>query len=183
MKTTSRQHAINHLTVALSQEMLPPSGSRHDEFDTLFLACAHPSADQRTALASFGLRKNYNLIIASFDDADPAGGPAGIEAVVTDGRTQAFNLSGGRLWRRDRRTPSVLLFPELRAMVRISSKRRLVVGPMNGRHAEDGYEIARQGVLERAKREPGHVPVLTPIGDLAIVVDVRAVAGVFAMGE
>lgn len=173
-------HAINHATVAVSLEMALKGGKRPAHRDTLFFGGRTPSDDERSALAGFALRKNYNLIFASFDPgADPLAGPTGFDAVVTDGATQSIGLKDGRLWKRDRRGPAVLLFAGVGALIRISAKGHLVVQMMKGRYHDQGYEFAREAVRTASARKPGHVPVVSPTGTLTTVFDVRSLARTF----
>lgn len=175
------QHGINDMTVAISREMSPQGSQRARETDTLFMGGPLPTDEQRNDLAGFGLRKNYNVVFPTFDVADSRSGPTGFHAVVTDGIAESFILSGGRLWKRDRRSPAVLLFPGANALIRMSGKGRLVVRDMKGRYHDHGHELAREAVLARAAARPGHIPVVTTIGaaSLPTVLDMKAFAATF----
>lgn len=95
------QHGINHATVAIWREMTPPGCIRLSETDTLFFGGPRPSDADREALATFGLNKNYKLVFASVDPADPQAGPVAFHAVVTDGLTHIVALCDGRLRKKD----------------------------------------------------------------------------------
>lgn len=183
MTITFDQHAINHLTVAVAREMTPQGAKRHPDSDTLFMGGAQPTEAEQRRLASFGLSKNYKIVFPSFDPIDVAAGPTAFHVVVTDGLQEAFTLSEGRLWKRDRRSAAVLLFPQLDMLIKLSSKGRLIVRAMAGRYHDHGYEFARESVLARASRKPGHAPVLAQVGGLMTVLDMKTFAETFAAGE
>lgn len=175
-------HATNHMTAAIDREM-SPAGRRRPDADTIFMGITPPSDADQNALARFGLDKNYKMILPSFDAADPARGPVDFHAVVTDGLTESIILAGGRLWKRDRRSPSVLLFPDAGIVVRVNSKGRLVVRGMTGRFHDHGYELAREAVLARAARKPGRAPVVSWIGTQVAVLDIVALRDTFANAD
>lgn len=174
---------VNHMIVSLAREMTPQGGMWHKEADTLFVGGTLPTKVDEIGLANFGLAKNYKIVLPSFDPADVASGPIAFHAVITDGLTQSITLPNGRLWKRDRRSPAVLVFAEVRAIVRINSKGRLLVREMTGPHHDHGYELARDAVIARAGRKPGKVPVISAIGNLLTVVDIRTMAGLLAAAE
>lgn len=175
------QHAINHLTVAVGIEMTPGGRGRHALGDTLFMGGLTPSEDDARALGTFGERKNWKVIFPSFDPSEVATGPIGYHAVVTDGVADTVVLTDGRLWKRDRRSAAVLHFPGIQAVVKLSSKGRLIVRGTDGAYAEEGYELARQAVRARAATRPGKVPVVSPIGGMLTVLDMDALADSFAL--
>ena len=183
MNPTFDQHGINHATVAISREMTPQGGKRHADADTLFFGGSRPTPAEQTELVNFGLRKNYKLVFASFDPANPQAGPLAFDVVVTDGLDQSIGLTGGRLWKRDRRSPAILVFGELNAIIKMSAKGRLIVREMTGRYHDQGYDYALEAVLARAARKPGHVPVVAPIGTLVTVLDVKTMAATFEAAE
>jgi hypothetical protein len=127
----------------------------------LFFGGTQPSLIEQDELGKFGFGKNYKIVHASFDLADVARGPLGFHVVVTDGLTQAIVLQDGQLWKRDRRSQAVLVFPKTHAVVWLSSKGRLVVLEMSGQHHDHGYDIAREAILARADRKPGPMPVVS----------------------
>lgn len=176
------QHAINHMVAAIQREMTP-KGGRDTERDTLFFGGGRPSEAEQDELGMFGLRKNCNIVHASFNLTGVARGPAAFHVVVTDGLTQSVVLRNGRLWKRDRRSQAVLVFPDTRAVVKLSSKGRMVVREMTGRHHDHGYDLAGDAVLVRSGRKPGHVPVVSPIGSLMTVLDIRALNKMLEMAE
>ena len=180
MTTTFDQHAINDMTVAIHREMTPQGRDQHADRDVLFMGGQRPSNTDQDALARFGLNKNYNMIFPSFDPGDPAAGPVAFHAVITDGLEQSFVLSGGRLWKRDRRSPAVLLFPGIQAVVKLSSKSRLTVLEMKGQLHDHGYELALEAVRARASRKPGRAPVVSPIGGMLTVLDITRLSATFA---
>lgn len=174
------QHAINHMTVAIRQEM-SPGGRPHPEGDTLFMGGARPSNGDAGALARFGLNKNWKIVFPSFDTADPAAGPIGFHVVVTDGETQSIVLSGGRLWKRNHDSAAVLLFRKKKVLVSLDAGGRLNVGAMRGRFDDRGYALALEAVKARAMGEPGRGAVVAPIGALITVMDMVACSEMFAM--
>lgn len=175
------QHGINHMITAISREMTPKGRRSSADVDTLFMGGLLPSEADETALGHFGLRKNYKIIFASFDPANVTGGPVEFHAVITDGLTQAMTLSKGGLWKRDPRSAAILLFPDVEAIVKISSKGRSVFRDMSGRYHDHGFDLARQAVIARAAGEPGKVPVVSSIGTMLTVVDIETVAHCFAV--
>lgn len=180
MTTNFDQNGINHMTTAISREMTPQRRARHADADTIFMGGPPPSDADQTELAMFGLRKNYKIIFPSFDPADVARGPVGYHAVVTDGLAETVILSGGRLWKRDRRSEAVLLFPDLKAVVKLSAKGRLVVRAMAGQYHDHGYDLARESITPGAARKPGNAPVVSAIGSLVTVLDLKTLGGMFA---
>ncbi|TCP96770.1 hypothetical protein C8J46_108148 [Sphingomonas sp. PP-F2F-A104-K0414] len=183
MSSTFDPHGINDVTVAVCHEMTPRRGRRHADVDTIFLGGPPPSHADETELARFGLRKNYQMIFASFDPSNPHDGPCGFHAVMTDGLKQALAIPDGRLWKRDRQSPAVLLFPALHTVVKINCKGRVIFKDMVGDYHESGYELARKAVLARAARKPGKAPVVAPIGALMTVLDIDALATTFEQAE
>ena len=183
MTITFDQHAINDMTVAVALEMTPQCAKRHQNSDTLFMGGAKPTEADQRELASFGLSKNYRIVFPSFDPLNVEAGPTAFHVVVTDGLEEAFTLSEGRLWKRDRRSAAILLFPKLGILVKLSSKRSLVARVMDGRYHDHGYDLAQEAVTARAARKPGHVPVVAPVGGLMTVLDVKAFADTFAAAE
>ena len=176
------QHAINHMVAAIKHEMTP-CGGRDTEMDTLFFGGRLPTEAEQNDLGMFGLRKNYKIIHASFDLEDVVRGPVAFHVVVTDGLKQSLVVQDGRLWKRDCRSQAVLVFPNSGMVIKRSSKGRLLVRGMSGRHHDHGYDIARDAVLARAGRKPGSVPVVSPIGSLMTVLDIRAMNKMFEMAE
>lgn len=170
---------INHMAVAVRQEMIP-SGQYGGGADVVFIGGSKPCQEDERQLAAFGLRKNYNIIFTACDVASSNAAPIGFRVVVTDGTAESIVLSGGRLWKRDRRTACVLLFPAEQVLIKVSTKGRLIVRPMVGRYHDQGYELADQSVEARAASRPGHGAVLAPIGDLPVVFDVKECAATFA---
>ncbi len=175
------QHAVNDMTVAVSIEMTPGGRGRHPLGDTLFMGGLAPSHDDARALGAFGERKNWKVVLPWFDPSDIGAGPVGYHAVVTDGISDTVVLTDGRLWKRDRRSAAVLHFPGIQAVVRLSSKGRLMVSGMRGGYAEEGYGIARQAVAARAATSPGKVPVVSAVGGMVAVLDMGALADSFAL--
>lgn len=183
MSPTFDSHGINDMTVAVCLEMTPRSRRRDCDIDTIFLGGPPPSHADEAELARFGMDKNYRMIFASFDPSKPQDGPCGFHAILTDGRTQALAIPDGRLWKRDCQSPAVLLFPALRAVLRINSRGQVVFGDMAGDYPESGYELARTAVLARAVGNPGNAPVVSPIGALMTVLDVDTLTAAFEQAE
>ena len=183
MTTAFDQHGINHMTVALSREMAFNGGKRHADADTLFIGGSRPSGADENALARFGLNKNYKIIYPYFDTADVSAGPIGFHAVVTDGLTESIILTSGRLWKRDRRSQAILLFPDAKIVVKMSSKGRLLVRGMAGQFHDHGYDLALESLIGRASSKPGHIPIVSSIGCLPTVLDVRTMAATFENAE
>jgi len=177
------QHAINHMTTAISQEMNPQRGRSQPYADTLFMGGPLPSETDATQLGIFGQQKNWKIIFPSFDPADALAGPISFHAVVTDGIAQTIVLSGGLLWKENRRSPAVLLFPGHRIIVKLSAKGRLLIRPLRGQYHDHGYELARAAVCSRAAENPGTVPVVAGVGSLTTVMDIKAVSAMLAAGE
>ncbi len=183
MNSTFDSHGINDMTVAVCQEMTSRSRCRNSNVDTVFLGGPAPSNADEVELAKFGRSKNYRMIFVSFDPSKPHDGPCGFHAVLTDGLTQALAIPDGRLWKRDSRSPAVLLFPALGAMLKVDSEDCLIFHDMAGDYPESGFDLARTAVLARAARNPGKAPVVPQIGALMTVFDVDTVSAVFAQGE
>jgi len=183
MSTTFDSQGINDVTVAVCQEMTSRSRRRNCDVDTIFLGGPPPSHADEVALAKFGRSKNYRMIFVSFDPSKPHDGPCGFHAVLTDGLTQALAIPDGRLWKRDSRSPAVLLFPALRAMLKLDSEGCLIFHDMASDYPESGYDLARTSVLARAARNPGTAPLVSPIGALMTVLDVDTMSAVFEQAE
>ncbi len=171
--------SINHMTVALQMEMASSSNSRHTEPDVLFMGGGELSDTDERALAGLGLRKNYNIVYATCASVDADSTPSTYHAVVTDGLTQAYILNNGRLWKRDRRSASVLIFADTQMVIKISGKGRICVRPMAGQYHDHGYDLAQDGLAARAARKPGHAPVVSPVGEVATVINLKAVVDMF----
>ncbi|TCQ06308.1 hypothetical protein C8J40_10596 [Sphingomonas sp. PP-CC-3A-396] len=180
MSSTFDSQGINDVTVAVCQEMTSRSRRRNCDVDTVFLGGPPPSHADEVELAKFGRSKNYRMIFVSFDPSKPHDGPCGFHAVLTDGLTQALAIGDGRLWKRDSRSPAVLLFPALRAMLKLDSEGCLIFHDMAGDYPESGFDLARTAVLARAARNPGTAPLVSPIGALMTVLDVDTMSAVLA---
>lgn len=183
MNTAFDTTIMNHMVTAVSHEMRGPSRKTHPECDTLFIGGPPPSEIDQHALAQFGLSKNWKVVYPSFDPADPLAGPVACHVVVTDGLTETRVLKDGRLWKNDRRSMTMILFAELGITIRISSKGRLVVRGMVGRYHDHGYDLALEGIATRAARRPGHVAVISSIGQLPTVLDIRTMNQMFENAE
>ncbi|VVS97924.1 hypothetical protein SPHINGO391_210015 [Sphingomonas aurantiaca] len=183
MSNTFDSNGINDVTVAIRHEMTPRSLGGRSDVDTIFLGGPPPSEADEKELAKFGLNKNYQMVFASFDPSKPHDGPCGFHAVLTDGLKQALAIPNGRLWKRDRQSAAVLLFPALNAMLKINSKGRAIFKDMVGDFPESGDELARTAVLARAARNPGKAPVVSPIGALVTVLDFDTLATTFEQAE
>jgi hypothetical protein len=172
---------INDMIVAVNSAMLPYGTMNRDKLDTLFLGGGTDLSehDQRS-LADYGLNKNYKMIFSSFDLTNVQAGPLSFYAVITDGLAESVTLSGGRLWKRDRRTPASLLFPHTRVKLSINSKNKLVLREMGSLYHDHGYELARETVIARAKRPASNSPVLFSINGLRSVMDLRTMQATYA---
>ena len=177
------QYAINHMIVAVNREMTPLGNKRHAEADTIFIGGGLPSEHDQNALAHFGLSKNYRIVFLSFDPAAPLAGPTGIHTVVTDGLTESIVLQRGRLWKRDRRSAAILLFPEAQIAARLSTKGRLLVGPMATQYHDHGYDLALESIIALAGRQPGCMPVVSSIGSMLTVLDIQTMQHAFENAE
>lgn len=173
------QFAMNHMIVAINREMTPLGNKRHADADTMFMAGGYPTESEQNALARFGFDKNWNIVFVSFDPAKPAAGPIGIHTVVTDGETQALVLQRGRLWKKDRRSAAILLFPEDQITARLNSKGCLVVGVMASKYHDHGYDLALESIVGAADRKPGRIPVMAPIGSMMTVQDITTMQHAF----
>jgi hypothetical protein len=171
---------INHLTVALRQEMTPAGRKDGAHADVLFIGGSTPSEADEYAFAGFGLRKNYKIIYTACRTSHAGAGPSSYHVVVTDGLNEAVALKGGRLWKRDRRSASVLLFPIEQALIKISAKGRMIVRPMTGRYDEQGHELASQHLAARAARKLGRGAVVAPVGGLPVILDMTEFVATFA---
>ncbi len=166
-------HDINHMIISITREMTPRSDKRPIGGDTVFMGGVSPNQVDQAGLANLGLSKNYNIIFPSFDPRSVGDGPVTFHAVVTDGLTQAAVLTGGRLWKRDRRSPAILLFPEFDAVLRLSAKGRLIIREMVGQYHDHGYELALETVRVLAARRPGKVAILSTVGSMPTVLDIE----------
>ncbi|MEG3171164.1 hypothetical protein U1708_02950 [Sphingomonas sp. ZB1N12] len=173
------------MIVAISREMTPRSAKSNAETDgdTVFIGGARPTESDQAALARFGLDKNYRVVFPSFDLNDPSTGPIGFHVVVTDGRTVATTLRDGRLWKRDRRSAAVLVFPDIGAVVKLTSKRQMAVHETRRQFHDHGYDLAREAVRTHAAKEPGTVPVVSTIGNMLAVLDIKTMSNAFAAAE
>ncbi len=180
MNTLRNSFAVNHMITALQIGMSPTSDLHNAETDVLFMGGGVLSEIDERTLAGFGLRKNYNIIYATCETLDARPAPSTYHAVITDGQTQAYILSNGRLWKRDRKSASLLVFADTQAVIKISRKGRIVVTPMAGRYHDHGYDLAHTDVAARTAREPGHAPVVAPVGNITTVMDAKAFVAMFA---
>ena len=177
------QHSINHMIVAINREMIPLGNKRHADADTIFMGGSPPTDADQKALAQFGLNKNYKVVFLSFDPKNVNAGPVGIHAVITDGVTEAAVLQNGRLWKKDRRSAAILLFPEFRAALRLNLKGQLIINDMADQYHDHGYDLALAAISDRAGRRPGRTPVVSTIGSMVTVLDMQTMANSFANAE
>ena len=168
---------INQLTVAISREMTPQAHAR--DSDTVFLGGPAPTEADELALANFAAAKDYQVIFASFDPADPEAGSVGFHAFVTDGVTKTAILDGGRLWKRSRSSASILLFSSADMVVDIDKRGKLRVRRMRDRYHDFGFDLARRAVAARGKTATGRVPIVSTIGNLITVLDTERLADTF----
>jgi hypothetical protein len=183
MNTEYDTCVINHMITAISHEMVPPRGRPQPYADTLFMGGPTLSETERNELALHGQSKNWKIIFPCFDPAQVSAGPIGFDAVITDGIAQTIVLCDGRLWKRDRHSPAVLIFAGSELIVKLSGGGRLIVRQMRGRYHDHGYEIAREAVLRRAAKNPGTVPVIAAIRGLTAVMDMKTLSTAFAAGQ
>jgi hypothetical protein len=181
MNAVFDHHTMNHMVTAISQEMNLCAAEPRAECDALFIGGPVPLEDNQVELAQFGLRKNWKIVYPSFDLADVRRGPTSFHVVVTDGLTETMVLQEGRLWKKDATTAAILLFSLCGIVVRISSKGRLLVEPLRRAYHDHGYDLAMRAVTARAARAPGHIPILSTIGNLPTVLDIRTMNHAFAM--
>lgn len=174
---------INHAVVALSREMAPKARINREVGDILFFGAPSLSDTDRAGLADFACRKNWKLIVASFDPANPHAGPTGFDVVITDGLTQSTGLRGGRLWKKDRKSAAILIFEEISAVIKMDAKGQLLVNEMRGPFHDQGFDIARDALLDQAARKPGRAPIIAWIGTLMAVHDTKAFARTFEVAE
>lgn len=179
------QYTMNHMIVALGGEMTP-LGAKPDtnvDADTLFIGGARLTDADQASLARFGLDKNYKVIFPTFELDDPHAGPVGFHVVVTDGLTRVTTLRDGRLWKRDRRTPAVLVFPEIGAVVKLNVKGQMVVHDMQGQFHDHGYDLALSAVRARASKRPGTLPIVSTIGSMLAVLDAATMSYAHTVAE
>lgn len=183
MTDLPNQQAMNHMIVAINREMTPLSNKRHADANTMFMGGGYPTDYDQIALGRMGFDKNWNIVFISFDLTDPEAGPIGIHTVVTDGQTLAHVLQRGRLWKKDRHSAAILLFPESQIAVRLNTKGCLVLDAMSGQYHDHGYDLALESVVTVAKRKPGRVPVVGPIGSMMTVQDITTLQHAFENAE
>jgi hypothetical protein len=183
MNPTFDCHHINHMITAIGQEMHLRARELHTKGDALFIGGLMPDDADQAELAQFGLRKNWKIIYAAFHPADVLRGPIAFHVVVTDGLTETMVLQDGRLWKKDARCPAILVFAHLGLTVRVGSKGRLLARALTRPCHDHGYDLAIQSVMARAAREPGHIPVISTIGRLPTVLDIRTMNHAFANAE
>lgn len=163
--------SINHATVAVENAMSPQLRRRKVNPNTLLFGGPSPTSDDLAELADFATRKNYHLIFVSFDADRPSAGPVGFSAVITDGEAETFVVENGRLWQQDRRSRAILLFSDGNALLKLSSKGKLVVREFRGPYHDQGFDYAREAVAARAARKPGMGCVISQVGDCVTVLD------------
>ncbi|WP_028967905.1 hypothetical protein [Sphingomonas phyllosphaerae] len=173
MKDTLDHHGVNHMLVSIAREMAKDTGKKPADADTIFMGGTTPTEADQKSLADFALAKNYNMLFSAFDPEVIGDGPVTMLAVITDGEAKAAVLPDGRLWKKDRRSPAIIVFAELNAVVRMSTKGRLIVREMTGSYHEEGFAIAMDAVRAAAERKPAHAPIISTIGNLMIIMDVE----------
>lgn len=179
------QYTMNHMIVALSGEMTPRGAKPNAKVDadTVFIGGARPTEADRASLARFCLDKNYKVIFPSFDLDNPRAGPVGFHVVVTDGLTRVTTLQDGRLWKRDRRSRAILIFAEIGAVVKLNSNGQMVVREMHGQFHDHGYELALDAVRVRASKQPGTMPIVSMIGNMLAILDIKTMSYAHAVAE
>ena len=50
---------------------------------------------------------------------------------------------------------------------------------MAGQYHDHGYDLAQDDLAARAARKPGHAPVVSPVGEVATVINLKAVVDMF----
>ncbi len=172
-------HAINHMMVAINCEM-SPSGRPHPDSDTLFMGGTPPSIADVDDIGRYACAKNYKVVYLPFHETPVSDLRSTFHVAVTDGIAQTIMLSGGRLWKRNARSPAVLMFSDNRLMVSLSAKGLLRATRMPANVEEQGYETALRAVMERAAEVPGGIPVVAPLGRLLTALDLKSFSDTFA---
>lgn len=170
---------INDVTVAINCEM-SPSRRPHPNSDTLFMGGTSPTIADEDALGRFACSKNYKIVYPAFDPGHGTTLPTTFHVAVTDGLAQTIVLRGGRLWKRNDRSAAVLMFADTRLMVSLDARGLLKVARMPGNVGERGYDTALTAVTARAATKPGGAPVISPVGGLITVLDMKALSETFA---
>jgi hypothetical protein len=176
-------HSVNHATVAVRNEMTLRGKKDGSECNALFLGGLTPSDVDETALGEFAITKNYNLVFASFDPDVAPSTPTGYHVIATDGLTQAMVVRNGRLWKGDRRSRTLLLFPDAKMLFRFDSKGRISMRELKGQYHDHGYELASEELARSSATSPGHIPIVSPIGQLVTILDVKALRDAFELAE
>lgn len=172
--TLSLNHIqLNHLIRALGEEMRSAKGKRPIDADTLFIGGGLPRDIDLKSLEQFGQNKNYKIVFGSVAPGASGAQLDRIDVVLTDGVSDSAILSNGRLWKRNARSPVIIIFTHLGVSIRLSGKDRLGVNKLTGRYHDHGYDLARVAVQARAAKRPGTNPVLTTVGELPIVMDMQ----------
>lgn len=173
---TINQFKINPLICAVESELTARLGKRRNEANFLMMGGGTLSPAEMDALATFACQKNWNLLHAATNTTDPVNGFVNGEieftCVVTDGFTSTAILSGGKLWKRDRSSAAMLLFPQHRVAARLNSKGLLSARKFADRYHDQGYDLAKDAVLQRLPGSGDTTPVITMIGAALVVHDV-----------
>lgn len=169
--------AINEIIHAIEAEMTCHARKRQDARDVLIYGGSELTSVGETEIGTDCLNSNWNIIHAAMDVANPGDdldhSLSGFRCFITDGFTQIYVLRGGRLWKRDARTPAILVFPDSRIVAKISSTGRIVLRDAVGEFHEFGYHLATKAVRKRMASKPNNAPVIRRIGDTLIVHDIK----------
>jgi len=174
------QHQINSLICAVEAELTSRAGKRCKQADFLIMGGGQLSGAGRDSLASFACQKNWNLLYAAVNTAQPVNGFAAdaieFSCFVTDGFTSTAVLSGGKLWKRERTTAAILIFPQHSLSIRVNAKGKLTDRKLADRYHDHGHDLARDAVLRRVSSAKNRMPVLGTIGNAMVVHDLEMIA-------
>lgn len=171
------------MTAAIAHEMAPEDVLHGETADTLFFGGARPNRTDYEALADFGLRKNYKLVVPAFDPARPSRGPIGFCVVITDGLEESLALRAGKLWKRNAEEAAVLIFKKLRAVVGVDRDGRLSVSEMRGPYPSVGYVRAMTAVRSGLAHAASGARLVTTIGTMPVVAPARTMLALFQPSE
>lgn len=181
------QHGVNAILCAIEAELGARAAKRGKKLDAHIMGGGKLSSAGYRDFGEFAAKKNLDLIYVTMDPARPRDTLASSELELTyfatDGVSETLFSTGGRLWMRDRKSQSRLIF-EFEKPLEIFAKSN---GQFQGRPCVDrrfhdeGFKLAEQSLQRRLETMPPSMPILSSIGSTPVIFDMqtmlRGIAG------
>jgi hypothetical protein len=169
---------LNVAIEAVEAAMQTKTRAAKRDDDTLFFAGAELSPGDDQAMADFAYRLNWNIVYVAYSQDAMRAGCASITKISCylplSGEQVAF-MHHGRLWQARDAGRLAIVFPEVGAMLRLSSRGHLTLMENQSKFEAAGFDRARFAVARHRSRgrlspavfsSVGHVPIVHPLASV-----------------